>query len=316
MQHNQNTASIHHMMQTTIKTEINTSGVGVHSGRHASIRLLPAAPDTGILFHRVDVGEDGFVLAHAHNAIETQLCTTIRNNYGIEVRMIEHLMAAFQGIGIDNVIIEIDGPEVPIFDGSSKMIVELLHYAGIESLDVPRHFLEVIAPVRVELENGAWAELSPADSLQLDIDISFTDPGIGTQTLLYDMADEAFSAEIAHARTFCVYADVETMRRAGFAKGGSLENAIVYRDGALMNEGGLRMANECVKHKALDCIGDLFLLGMPIKGRLTSHKPGHRLSTLLVQALLADESAYRITSHDDYGMTKTAADAIPLAASA
>lgn len=316
MKHSEMTASIHHVMQTTIRTEINTSGVGVHSGRHASIRLRPAPANTGILFHRIDVGEDGFVLAHAQNAIETQLCTTIKNQHGIEVRMIEHLMAAFQGVGVDNVIIEIDGPEVPIFDGSSKMIVELLHYAGIESLDAPRYFIEVMAPVRVELDNGAWAELSQAESLQLDIDIAFDDPGIGQQSLLFDMADEAFGTEIAHARTFCVYADVETMRRAGFAKGGSLENAIVYRDGALMNEGGLRMEDECVKHKALDCIGDLFLLGMPIKGRLTSHKPGHRLSTLLVQALLADESAYRITSYDDFALTNTGTDAVALAVSA
>ena len=294
-------------MQTTIASAVTMSGVGVHSGRHTVIKLHPASADTGILFYRADIGDDdGYVLAHASNAIETQLCTTIKNNNGTEVRMIEHLMAAFHGLGVDNLVVELDGPEVPIFDGSSANIVDAIHHVGIIALDSHRTYLEVVAPVRVELDAGTWAQLIPAPSLQLDISINFTDPGIGEQSYRYDSRDEHFSTEIAHARTFCVYSDVEKMRRAGLGKGGSLENALVYDNGILMNEGGLRMENECVKHKALDCIGDLYLAGMPIKGLLIAERPGHRLSTLLVQALLRDESAYRIVSSDEDVMTSTA----------
>ena len=305
-------------MQTTIQTPITMSGVGVHSGRHAVITLHPAVADTGILFHRVDIeGDDGFVLAHASNAIEAQLCTTIKNHAKTEVRMVEHLMAAFHGLGIDNIIVEIDGPEVPILDGSSAMIVEAINHAGIMATDSPRTYIEIIAPVKVELGNGAWASLSPAPSLQLDIDIDFSDPGIGKQQFAFDSKDDRFQDEIAGARTFCMLKDVEKMRLAGLAKGGSLDNALVYDDGTLLNEGGLRMDNECVKHKALDCLGDLYLLGMPLKGRLTSHMPGHRLSTLLVQAVLADSSCYRIVAHAQAHNVSTPIDApIALAATA
>ena len=305
-------------MQTTVQAPITMSGVGVHSGRHATMTLHPAAADTGILFHRVDIeGDDGFVLAHAANAIETQLCTTIKNNAETEVRMIEHLMAAFHGLGIDNIIIEIDGPEVPILDGSSAMIVEALNHAGIMATDSARTYLEILSPVKVELGNGAWATLSPAPYLELDLDIDFSDPGIGKQQFAFDGKEDRFQDEIAGARTFCMLKDVEKMRLAGLAKGGSLDNALVYDDGTLLNEGGLRMENECVKHKALDCIGDLYLLGMPIKGRLTSHMPGHRLSTLLVQAVLADASCYRIIGDAQAADTPAPLEAtLALAASA
>lgn len=306
------------LMQTTIQAPITMSGVGVHSGRAVTMTLHPAAADTGILFNRVDIGDDdGFVLAHATNAIETQLCTTIKNNVGTEVRMIEHLMAAFHGLGIDNVIVELNGPEVPILDGSSAAIVESINLVGIMATDSARTYLEILVPVTVELENGAWATLSPAPTLQLDIDIDFTDPGIGKQAFSFDSRDDAFGDEIARARTFCMFKDVEAMRLAGLGKGGSLENALVYDNGTLLNEGGLRMENECVKHKALDCIGDLFLVGMPLKGRLSAHLPGHRLSTLVVKALLADESAYRITTENDaYDIAPSLERTLPLAATA
>lgn len=313
-----NGAAIADEMQTTLQAPITMSGVGVHSGRHTTITLHPAAPDTGVLFYRTDIGDDdGYVLAHASNAIETQLCTTITNNAGTEIRMVEHLMAAFHGLGVDNVLIEIDGIEVPILDGSSAVIVEAINRAGITMTDSPRTYLEILSPVTVSLENGAWATLSPASSLQIDIDIDFTDPGIGKQKFVFDSKDNRFDDEIAQARTFCMFQDVEKMRLAGFAKGGSLDNAIVYDNGTLLNKGGLRMDDECVKHKALDCIGDLYLLGMPLKGRLTSHMPGHRLSTLLVQALLADEGAYRIVGPQDNVNLSPALDAsVPLAATA
>lgn len=315
---NMNGSASSGVMQTTIAAPITMSGIGVHSGVHRTVTFHPAPADTGILFYRSDIGEDdGYVLAHAANAIETQLCTTIKNNAGTEVRMVEHLMAAFQGQGVDNVIVDIDGPEVPIFDGSCAMIVEALNRAGLMATDGERTYLEILTAVSVKLENGAWATLSPAGSLQLDVDIDFTDPGIGQQSFTFDSAYDRFDDEIAGARTFCMWKDVDKMRLAGLGKGGSLDNAIVYDDGVLMNEEGLRMENECVKHKALDCIGDMYLLGMPLKGRLTSHMPGHRLSTLLVQAVLADESAYRIVTADSaHDVTTAPQTSLPLAASA
>lgn len=315
---NMNGSASSEVMQTTIAAPITMSGVGVHSGVHRMVTFRPAPADTGILFYRSDIGDDdGYVLAHAANAIETQLCTTIKNNAGTEVRMVEHLMAAFQGQGVDNVVVEIDGPEVPIFDGSCSMIVEAINRAGLMATDGERTYLEILTPVSVKLENGAWATLSPAASLQLDVDIDFTDPGIGKQSFTFDNAFERFDDEIASARTFCMWKDVDKMRLAGLGKGGSLDNAIVYDDGVLMNEEGLRMENECVKHKALDCIGDMYLLGMPLKGRLTSHMPGHRLSTLLVQAVLANENAYRIvTATMAHDVTTGTASNLPMAASA
>ena len=311
-------ASHINLMQTTIAAPISISGVGVHSGRHTTLKISPAAADTGILFYRSDTGhDDGYVLAHANNAIETQLCTTIENNAKTQVRMVEHLMAACHGLGIDNLLIEIDSPEVPIFDGSCKNIVEVMNHAGIISLDSQRTYLEVLSPVRLALDDNTWAELVPSQGLELDIEIDFTDPGIGTQSLSFDMSETSFTSEIAYARTFCMLSDVEKMRRAGLGKGGSLENAIVYDNGVLMNEGGLRMDNECVKHKALDCVGDLYLLGMPVKGKLISKRPGHRLSTLLVQKLLCDESAYRIIGADDLALTGSVENqAMPMVASA
>ena len=315
---NMNGSASSEVMQTTIAAPITMSGVGVHSGVHRMVTFRPAPADTGILFYRSDIGDDdGYVLAHAANAIETQLCTTIKNNAGTEVRMVEHLMAAFQGQGVDNVVVEIDGPEVPIFDGSCSMIVEAINRAGLMATDGERTYLEILTPVSVKLENGAWATLSPAASLQLDVDIDFTDPGIGKQSFTFDSAFERFDDEIASARTFCMWKDVDKMRLAGLGKGGSLDNAIVYDDGVLMNEEGLRMENECVKHKALDCIGDMYLLGMPLKGRLTSHMPGHRLSTLLVQAVLANENAYRIvTATMAHDVTTGTPSSLPMAASA
>ena len=287
-------------MQTTIASPVTLSGVGVHSGRYATMKMHPAKADTGIVFCRTDIEDvDCCITAHAHNAIEAQLCTRIENSAGVGVTMIEHVMAAFHALGIDNILIEIDSSEVPILDGSSAHIVELINRAGISTLDAPRHYIEIIAPIMAQLDNGAWAELSPADSLQIDIDIDFDDPGIGQQRCYFDSAADNFADEIAHARTFCMYRDVEKMQQAGLAKGGSLQNALVYHDGEILNEGGLRMNNECAKHKALDCIGDLFLLGMAVKGKLTSHMPGHRLSTILVRKMLESPESFRIVTQDE-----------------
>ncbi len=192
-------------MQTTIQTPITMSGVGVHSGRHAVITLHPAVADTGILFHRVDIeGDDGFVLTHASNAIEAQLCTTIKNHAKTEVRMVEHLMAAFHGLGIDNIIVEIDGPEVPILDGSSAMIVEAINHAGIMATDSPRTYIEIIAPVKVELGNGAWASLSPAPLFSLMLILIFLTLALASNNLPSTAKMTAFKMKLqARAHSAC-----------------------------------------------------------------------------------------------------------------
>ncbi|MGC6537220.1 MAG: UDP-3-O-acyl-N-acetylglucosamine deacetylase [Candidatus Puniceispirillaceae bacterium] len=304
-------------MQTTIGAPASLTGIGVHSGRFTSCTLHPAPANTGIIFRRIDIdGDDNIILAHASNAVETQLCTRIENASGIGVNMIEHLMAAFHGLGLDNLIIDIDSGEVPILDGSSAIIVEVIERAGIVRTDTPRSYIEILAPVRAELENGAWAELSPSDHLQMDITIDFDDPAIGKQHLAFDAHDDCFIKELSEARTFCLFRDVEIMRNAGLAKGGSLDNALVYDNGTILNKSGLRMENECVRHKALDCMGDLFLLGMAVKGRMTSEMPGHRLSTILVRALLDSPESFRIVSHDESLSLVSQVEMMPIAASA
>lgn len=298
-------------MQTSVAAAFTLAGVGVHSGRYTKMTIRPAPADTGILFHRTDVaGEEGHILAHASNAIETQLCTRIENRFGVGINMIEHVMAAFHGLGVDNAIVEIDSSEVPILDGSSLQVVERILQVGIARLHTERRYIEVLAPVSAQLENGAWAQLSPADQLTIDIDIDFDDPGIGQQRCQFDMTQDDFVTELSSARTFCMLKDVEKMRNAGLAKGGSMDNALVYDNGRILNEGGLRMSNECVRHKALDCMGDLYLLGMPVKAKLSSHMPGHRLSTILVRALLEAPDCFRIVGGDE-GLQVASATSIP-----
>ena len=203
-------------------------------------------------------------------------------------------MATFAGIGLDNAIIETDASEAPILDGSSQPILDAIAYAGLEVLPAKRKLMVVTKPVEVQLEPGAWARLDPSDHLQIDVKIEFDDHAIGKQSYRYKHKDGSFAAELANARTFCQLRDVELMQNAGLALGGSLNNAIVVDDGKILNEGGLRVEREFVRHKVLDCLGDLFLIGMPIKAKMTVERPGHALSTKLVQALLIDPRNYEV----------------------
>lgn len=303
--------------QTTVSRDVVLEDVGLHSGRFVRAVICPAPANTGIKFRRVDIEEQlQTVAAHADNAEQARLCTRIVNADGVGLETVEHFMAAFAGLGVDNAIVEIDAGEAPIMDGSSKPIVDAINLAGLELLSVRRSQLVVTKPVEVRLDCGAWARLDPAPQLEIDVEIDFEDSAIGCQHYHYTHRDGSFEAELAGARTFCQKRDVTLMQNAGLALGGSLNNAIVVDDGVVLNEGGLRMDDEFVRHKVLDCLGDLYLLGMQIRGKLTASRPGHALSTQLVQALWRDSMSYMIVEDgaehsrsDGYAMPELAAAA-------
>ena len=289
------------MFQTCLHKEVTITGIGLHSGRFVEVRLCPAPANSGIMFVRTDITDrNNEIQATAEHAFETPLCTRIENSSGIGVNTIEHFMAAFAGLGLDNVRVEIDGTEMPILDGSAQQITDLITNAGLVDLGVARQMLVITKPVRVENDKGGFAELKPSDEHRLSIDaqIDFDDALIGVQNLSYVSGQNDFSRDLAAARTFCLYRDVESMRQAGLARGGSLDNAIVVNDGSLMNKTGLRMNDEFIRHKVLDSIGDLYLLGMPLAGHMETSRPGHALTIRLLKKLLSQPDAYYIQGAD------------------
>jgi UDP-3-O-[3-hydroxymyristoyl] N-acetylglucosamine deacetylase len=296
--------------QTTVRRPVAMDGIGLHSGRYVRMSICPAPANHGIKFRRTDVADRRqTITAHADFAEQSRLCTRIVNDDGVGLETIEHLMAGFAGIGLDNALVEIDAAEVPILDGSSQPVIAALGDAGLELLPAKRKYLTLLKPVEVVLDGGSWARLAPADSLKVDIRIEFDDPAIGTQTFTYRHKDGSFATELACARTFCQMRDVALMQNAGRAMGGSLGNALVVDNGTILNEGGLRIDGEFARHKVLDCLGDLLLFGMPVKAQLTAVKPGHALSTQLIQAVLADPSAFAIV---EAGATKSRSDSFVL----
>ena len=281
--------------QTTVRDRVTLDGIGLHSGRFVELSICPAPANTGIKFRRIDIDAKLQTFeAHAKYAEQARLCTRIVNGDGIGLETIEHMMAAFAGVGLDNAVVESNAPEAPILDGSSQPVLDAINAIGLELLPARRKHIIVTKPVMVSLDDGAWARLDPCEQLEIDIEIVFDDAAIGNQTLAYRHRDGSFAAELASARTFCQLRDVELMKNAGLALGGSLDNAVVVDDGKILNYGGLRMEREFVRHKVLDCLGDLLLLGMPVKAKMTAHRPGHALSTKLVQALLNNPRAFKI----------------------
>ncbi len=282
------------LRQKTLKTAINCSGIALHSGEKVSITLKPAPADTGILFKRIDIaGRGAEIKATFDNVIETTLCTKIGNAEGVSVATIEHLMAALSGCGIDNLIVEINAPEMPVMDGSAAPFVFLIECAGIQELDAPRKAIRIEKPVSVE-DNGRFAGYQPGKGSVLDVTIEFDDPTIGRQEHIVHMGRGVFKEELARARTFCRLQEVEFMRSQGLARGGSLDNAVVVSADGVMNEGGVRFENECVRHKILDAVGDLALAGMPIIGHFTGICSGHYMNNQLLRALMADQDAWSI----------------------
>lgn len=278
-------------MQRTVRSDIAINGVGLHGGKPVRMVIRPAADDAGLVFYRSDL--DSMIAVTPSNWVEASLCTLLRNATGHEVRTIEHLLAALHGCGVHNALIEIDGPEVPILDGSAAPFVRRLLEVGFVENDAPLNVLRVVREVSV-CRGEARASLCPAEEFRMSFDISFADPAIGQQSASMRLNNGAFLRELSDCRTFCMRNDVETMQANGLALGGTLNNAIVFDSGRVLSPGGLRRHDEPVRHKMLDAMGDLYVLGCPLLGHYQAQRAGHTVTGLLLRTLLADPRNYRI----------------------
>lgn len=288
------------MSQSTLKRSVSCAGVGVHTGERVRLRLSPAPVDHGVQFVRTDLeGHDNVIAVRFDAVSSATLSTVLTNAAGVSVATIEHLMAALSALGVDNVRVEIDGPEVPIMDGSAAPFINLIDLAGVITQGAPRRYIRVVQTV--ELRDGVKsATLSPAEALELDCTIDFATPLIGNQRIALTVTGESFRRELAMARTFGFVHEVEALRAQGLARGGSLDNCIVIEGDAVQNPEGLRVADEFVRHKALDAVGDLYVAGLPILGCYTSHRAGHALNTAMVRALMSSPEAFEIVSEADH----------------
>lgn len=285
-------------MQTTLKSSVTFTGSGLHTGRIVRMTIQPASAEYGIWFHRTDIEDrDPLVPARWSAVNDTQLCTRIANADGVSVSTIEHVMAALAGCGVHNALVEIDGPEVPLMDGSSAQFVTGILARGLVQLNAPVRVLEILKPVSVT-RGDASATLEPSDRFTIDFEIDFADAAIGYQEKSLDMANGAFVRELCDSRTFCRKADIDAMRAQGKIIGGDVTSAVVVDGDAIMTPGGMRHHDEPVRHKMLDALGDLALAGGPILGRYTGDKAGHALTNLLLRAVFADPTSFRLVECD------------------
>jgi UDP-3-O-[3-hydroxymyristoyl] N-acetylglucosamine deacetylase len=282
--------------QRTLKNSIQANGVGLHTGEKVYLTLHPSAPDTGVVFRRIDLDPVVEIPAKAENVGDTMLSTTLIKE-GARVSTVEHLLSALAGMGIDNLIIDVSAPEIPIMDGSAAPFVFLLQSAGIEEQDAPKKFIRVKRPVTVEQE-GKKATFKPFDGFKINFAIDFDHPVFKNQTLnaSIDFSTTSFVKEVSRARTFGFMHEFEYLRAKGLARGGSLDNAIVVDDSQIVNEDGLRFEDEFVKHKILDAIGDLYLMGNSIIGEFDAHKSGHGLNNASLLALIAEKDAWEMVT--------------------
>ena len=281
-------------MQNTLKSTVTFTGVGLHSGKPVRMTLRPASADYGIWFRRTDVLDRDPLVPAIWNAVTpSRLCTVVENASGVSVSTIEHIMAALAGCAVHNLLIEIDGPEVPILDGSAEPFVAAILARGLREQAADVRAIRVLKPVEVR-EGEAVARLEPSDMLEIDFRIDFDDAAIGRQERRLNMSNGAFVRELSDCRTFCRQADVDAMHARGLALGGTLENAVVFDGDRILSPGGLRRADEPVRHKMLDALGDLALAGGPLLGRYTGERAGLAMTNKLLRALFADPEAYRI----------------------
>ncbi|WP_254063022.1 UDP-3-O-acyl-N-acetylglucosamine deacetylase [Caulobacter sp. S45] len=282
------------LLQHTLAGPAVCAGVGVHSGKRARMAIRPAAANVGVVFVRSDLTEaDNRIRVGPKSVARTQLNTEIANASGVSLSTIEHLMAALTALDIDNAIVEVDGPEVPIMDGSALPFIQLLDRAGRKTQEAPRAYIEVLETVEVQ-DGVKYAALHPSDRFEIDVEIDFPSAAIGRQRVIMPVTERSFRDELASARTFGFIQEVEALRRAGLARGGSMDNAIVLDGDAILNPEGLRMKDEFVRHKALDAIGDLYVLGAPLLGRFESRYGGHALNNKLVRAFAERRDAWRM----------------------
>jgi UDP-3-O-[3-hydroxymyristoyl] N-acetylglucosamine deacetylase len=284
--------------QKTLKSRISCQGVGLHSGRRVTLVIAPAEINTGIRFKRTDGPAAGAILrASWDNVVDTQLCTTLGNGDGVVIGTIEHLMAAFSGLEIDNAMVEIDGPEVPIMDGSADAFVFLIECAGVVEQSTARKCIKILKRITVG-DDRASATLAPAPFASFDFALDFPSVAIGRQEKSVRLTEGSFKRELSRARTFGFVEEVELLRKAGLIRGGSLDNAIVIGADQVLNREGLRYGDEFVRHKMLDAMGDIYLAGGPIIGRFSGSRSGHALNNHLLRALFADENAWMFVDDD------------------
>ncbi len=297
--------------QKTIRSTIVFDGVSLHKGKEAKVKILPAKPNTGIVFKRVDVKGDNLIHANFHNVTDATLCTTLSNNSGVSISTVEHLMAALYGCGVDNAVIEINNDEVPIKDGSSKFFVEAIKKVGLDISNLPIKIIKILEKIEVtDGEKRITIEPSKT-SLEIDFEIKFNNPLIGTQRNVINVYENDLS-DIYNSRTFCLFQDIEKLKKMNLAKGGSLDNAIVVKENKVLNKEGLRNEKEFVNHKILDCMGDLYLSGHKIVGKIVCTQGGHKLTNQLLRKLFSENHNFSIFELKEKSVPHSIINKIPL----
>ena len=279
--------------QKTLNKAFTFEGIGLHSGKVSTVNILPSGPNTGITLRRTDIKKNNTIVPSIFNVSEANYCTTVSNEYGIKVSTIEHLMAALFVKGIDNAIIEINGEEVPILDGSSIEFVKKIENTGIKNLNIPIKVIKINKPIEIKDGNKEMSILPSKINLEVDFEINFDNPLINKQRNKINVYEDDLS-EIINSRTFCLFEDIEKLKKMNLAKGGSLENAVVVKGSEVLNENGLRNKKEFVNHKILDCLGDLFLSGYKIIGKVKSVQGGHKLTNELLRKVFSNKENYSL----------------------
>ena len=281
------------LSQKTVNDSLSIKGIGLHTGEPVNIKINPAEPNTGIVFKRTDLNNNNYIIPSVFNVTNTSFCTTVSNEFGVKVSTVEHLMGALFGLGVDNALIEINSQEVPILDGSAKEFVEKINLTGIKSSNVPIKIIKI--EKKISIKDGTKTMSIEPNKISLDIDfeIKYNNELIGTQRNLINVYEEDLS-EIYNSRTFCIYEDIEKLKKMNLAKGGSLDNAVVIKDNKVLNEGGLRNNKEFVNHKILDCIGDLYLSGYKIVGKVCCSQGGHKLTNQLLREVFQNKDNFKI----------------------
>ena len=281
------------LSQKTVNDPLSIKGIGLHTGEPVNIKINPAEPNTGIIFKRTDLNNNNYIIPSVFKVTNTSFCTTVSNEFGVKVSTVEHLMGALFGLGVDNALIEIDSQEVPILDGSAKEFVEKINLTGIKSSNVPIKIIKI--EKKISIKDGTKTMSIEPNKISLDIDfeIKYNNELIGTQRNLINVYEEDLS-EIYNSRTFCIYEDIEKLKKMNLAKGGSLDNAVVVKDNKVLNEGGLRNNKEFVNHKILDCIGDLYLSGYKIVGKVCCSQGGHKLTNQLLREVFQNKDNFKI----------------------
>jgi UDP-3-O-[3-hydroxymyristoyl] N-acetylglucosamine deacetylase len=299
------------LYQKTVNRDVIIDGIGLHSGKKVKMRILPAFPNSGIQFKRIDISNNNIIIPSVFNVTNANLCTTISNEFGVKVSTIEHLMAALFGLGIDNAVIEIDNCEIPILDGSSKIFIEKIKSIGIKESNIPIKIISINKKIS-HIEGEKFISIEPSKTnLLIDFEIKYKNSLIGTQRNLVDVYNSNLT-EIFDSRTFCLFEDVKKLQSMGFALGGSLDNAIVVKDNEVLNKDGLRNEKEFVNHKILDCIGDLFLSGYKVVGKIVCSQGGHKLTNDLLRKVYDDKKNFSLHEIKEKTLSNTLVNKVSL----